>query len=77
MRVRKFDTLRGIAALIVVVSHYSNKTNIWDGILGNQAGQYGVMLFFILSGFLMSHLYMSKPFTLENSKKFIVARIAI
>ena len=40
------DGLRGIAALIVVISHYSNETGVSDGILGWGGGKIGVMLFF-------------------------------
>ncbi len=76
MEIRKLNTLRGIAILIVVVSHYSNATNLFGGILGHGAGQFGVMLFFILSGFLMSYLYMDKKFDRGELKKFLVARVA-
>jgi peptidoglycan/LPS O-acetylase OafA/YrhL len=76
MEIRKLNTLRGLAALIVVVSHYSNETGILRGWLGNGAGQIGVMLFFILSGFLMSYLYMDGEFDKENVRYFVIARIA-
>jgi peptidoglycan/LPS O-acetylase OafA/YrhL len=76
MEIRKLNTLRGIAALIVVVSHYFNETNLLNELLGFGAGQIGVMLFFILSGFLMSHLYMNKDFGQKEVGKFINARIA-
>ena len=76
MEIRKLNTLRGIAALIVVFSHYSNETDILHGVLGNGAGQFGVMLFFILSGFLMSYLYLNKKFDVENFRYYAVARIA-
>ncbi|MDD2661190.1 MAG: acyltransferase [Methylococcales bacterium] len=76
MEIRKLNMLRGIAALIVIVSHYSNKTNMLNGVLGYGAGQFGVMLFFILSGFLMSYLYMNKEVNKNNVKNFAVARIA-
>ena len=76
MEIRKLNTLPGIAALIVVVSHYSNETDILHGVLGNGAGQFGVMLFFILSGFLMSYLYLNKKLDVENVRYYAVARIA-
>ena len=76
MKIRKLNTLRGIAALIVVVSHYSNETNFLNGILGHGGGQLGVMIFFILSGFLMSYLYMNKEFNITEVKQFAFARIA-
>lgn len=70
------DGLRGIAALIVVVSHYSNETNLWNGLLGSGAGQSGVILFFILSGFLISKLHIEQEFSIENCGKYAIRRIA-
>jgi len=75
-QIRKLNSLRGLAALIVVLSHYSNVTNLLDGKLGHGAGQLGVMLFFLLSGFLMSHLYMDRDFSSFEVNNFIMARIA-
>lgn len=49
---------------------------MWGGYLGQGAGQLGVMLFFLLSAFLMAHLYFDSSPTVENIKKFAVARIA-
>ncbi len=74
--IRKLNTIRGIAALIVLVSHYSNDVKLFDGYLGNGSGQIGVMLFFILSGFLMAHLYINRPWNADQSKNFLVARVA-
>lgn len=74
-QIRKLNTLRGIAALIVFVTHFSDKTNWLNGVLGGPAGQYGVMLFFILSGFLMAHLYLDKAFNKQNVKSYAIARI--
>jgi peptidoglycan/LPS O-acetylase OafA/YrhL len=76
MEIRKLNTLRGLAALIVVVSHYSNMSNLLNGALGKGAGQFGVMIFFILSGFLMSYLYMGKPFARYTVYGYAVARVA-
>lgn len=76
MEIRKLNTLRGLAALIVFVTHFSDITNWLDGKLGGGAGAYGVMLFFLLSGFLMSYLYMSQEFTKAKIKQYLLARIA-
>jgi peptidoglycan/LPS O-acetylase OafA/YrhL len=76
MEIRKLNTLRGVAALIVVISHYSNETHILNGALGYGAGHFGVMIFFILSGFLMSYLYMGKKFNGNEVSKYAIARIA-
>jgi peptidoglycan/LPS O-acetylase OafA/YrhL len=54
------DGLRGVAALTVLVTHLSNQTRVFGAILGEGAGQLGVMLFFALSGFLMARLYIDQ-----------------
>lgn len=74
--IRRLNTLRGIAALIVVLSHYSNESMILGGLLGYGAGQFGVMLFFVLSGFLMTHLYGTRPLDAQSLGRFAVARVA-
>ena len=66
--------LRGAAAFIVFVSHCSN-WQMLPGALGNGFGQIGVMLFFILSGFLMGHLYLNKEFTAESIRLYLVSRV--
>lgn len=48
------DGLRGLAALMVMVSHMSGFGHFFDA---RGTGQNGVMLFFVLSGFLMAYLY--------------------
>lgn len=68
--------VRGLAALIVVVSHYSNETNVLGGILGWGGGQLGVMLFFLLAGFLMTHLHIGQAFTREAVGQYAIRRIA-
>lgn len=68
--------MRGVAALIVVVSHYSNASAgaFLEGRLGVGGGQVGVMLFFLISGFLMQYLYGSLPPTKDNVLKFAIRR---
>jgi len=39
-----------------VLSHISNRTHLLDGLFGGGAGEVGVMLFFVLSGFLIGRL---------------------
>lgn len=74
MEIRKLNTLRALAALIVFFTHFSDITNWLGGALGGGSGAYGVMLFFLLSGFLMSYLYLDKGFTKTNIKKYFLAR---
>ena len=76
MEIRKLNTLRGVAALIIVISHYSNHSNLWHKTLGFGAGQLGVMLFFLLSGFLMSYLYLGKAFNSREVYYYVLARFA-
>ncbi len=75
-RIETLDGLRGLAALIVVISHFSNATGFLGGALGHGAGQIGVMLFFVLSGFLMGHLYLDQEPTRQNMARFARNRIA-
>jgi peptidoglycan/LPS O-acetylase OafA/YrhL len=75
-RVPALDGLRGMAALMVVVSHVSNSTGLWGNLLGNGGGQVGVMIFFVLSGYLIGALYLGQPFTLANVWEYGVRRVA-
>ena len=75
MEIRRLNTLRAIAALIVLVGHYSNRAQLWDAVLGTRAPQLGVMLFFLLSAFLMSTLYMGREPTGAALRKYTFARI--
>lgn len=74
MEIRKLNTLRGLAALIVFVTHFSDITGWLGGVLGGGSGAYGVMLFFLLSGFLMSYLYFEKEFNRVNVGRYFSAR---
>jgi peptidoglycan/LPS O-acetylase OafA/YrhL len=65
-----------MAAIIVVVSHYSKETGLWSDRLGWRVGELGVMLFFLLSGFLMAHLYLNIPPTPQSIRAFAAARVA-
>ena len=69
------DGLRGMAAYMVVVSHVSNVTGLWGGLLGNGGGQVGVMIFFVLSGYLISALYLDQPFTPANVWDYAARRV--
>lgn len=73
---RRLNAIRGLAALIVVVSHYSNASGLWAGRLGSGAGQLGVMLFFLLSAFLMAYLYLPQTCTASAMRRYAVARMA-
>ena len=74
MEIRRLNTLRAMAALMVLAGHYSNHSKLWDAILGQRAPQLGVMLFFLLSSFLMSVLYMHRDPTPKTLKNYAWAR---
>lgn len=74
--IHALNSLRGAAALIVVLAHYSKSSMLFGGLTGRGAGQLGVMLFFLISGFLMAHLYLEDPFNKKEIKKYISARFA-
>lgn len=75
--VPEFTGLRGIAALMVFAQHAA-----FDGLLpeilstDKEYGGSALMMFFVLSGFLMAQLYLKLNFTRENIKKYLVARTA-
>lgn len=50
------DELRGVAVLVVFVSHAANDGYL-PAVFGGGSGQMGVQLFFVLSGYLMARLY--------------------
>ncbi|WNG50387.1 acyltransferase [Archangium minus] len=76
-RLLELDALRGIAALIVVLFHY---TTHYDRVYGHSAplcvqvpfGKYGVQLFFAISGFV---ILMSLE-RIERARDFLLGRVA-
>lgn len=64
--IKPLHGLRGVAALTVVLGHY----------LDGGAAALGVVLFFVLSGFLIGKLYIEKDFTTTNVLRYAVARFA-
>ena len=74
-RMPGLDGVRGIACLTVVISHSAN-VGFLPSILGKGAGQFGVMLFFALSGFLMAALYAKRELSQTEAVKYVIARLA-
>lgn len=64
--IKPLHGLRGVAALTVVIGHF----------IPGGAAALGVVLFFILSGFLIGKLYIEQSFTGENVWRYLVARFA-
>ena len=69
-RFQELDALRGIAALIVVLFHFTMDREAAN--LGFKIGITGVDLFFIISGFV---IYMSLT-KVKTSKDFIINRVS-
>ena len=74
-RVATLDGARWLAAMIVVISHAAN-AELLPAILGHGFGQTGVVLFFLISGYLLSDLYLRKPFSIKTVKSYAVRRLA-
>ena len=76
---RHLTGLRGVAAASVILYH-ANVNIVGDFRVTFLAtppnGQYAVMIFFMLSGFLMGKLYLGDPPTFENERllKYATAR---
>jgi len=67
--------IRGIAALMVVFSHFRNHDfPVWFHY--PRVGGFSVMLFFALSGFLMGYLYSVKRFNSDQIIRYAVSRFS-
>lgn len=73
-KIDQLTGLRAIAIIIVFISHAAN-TGLIPAVFGKGFGQLGVMIFFVLSGFLMGYLYLSRDFDRNNVTNYIAARI--
>ena len=71
---KPLTSIRGLAAIWVVFFHYNRTFEL------SQMGYLGVDLFFILSGFIISYVYMDKFSSSElvskNIKRFLALRLA-
>lgn len=70
----QLDGLRAFAALLVVFSHTSSVG--LPMIFPALAGIFGVLLFFMLSGFLMGYLYLHKPADIPAIAHYVAARVS-
>ncbi|HDL7423696.1 TPA: acyltransferase [Yersinia enterocolitica] len=62
---------RAIAFLMVLMLH---RTPTWDLFYIFQHGNYGVLLFFIISGFIITFLHLNGK--IESTRKFLIKRFA-
>lgn len=74
-RLNQLDGLRGIAAVIVVISHCAN-AGLLPSFLGRGFGQMGVTLFYALSAFLLGRLYLQSEFNAHSLKRYTVSRVS-
>lgn len=65
-RISSFDSLRGIAILSVIIHHsyFMDNPNQFHQLL-KSAGRYGVQLFFIISGIMVTHSWYKKEINLK------------
>lgn len=90
MRNNKIDLLRGISILLVLIHHFNIPYKLYDTFLGVQIfgeslnnliarnGNYGVTMFFVISGFLITQHTLQRSGSLRHIrvKDFYVRRIA-
>lgn len=90
MRNYKIDILRGISILLVLIHHFNIPYKLHDTFLGilvfgenlstlvARNGNYGVTMFFVISGFLITRNTLKREGSLEkiDLKKFYIHRIA-
>jgi peptidoglycan/LPS O-acetylase OafA/YrhL len=60
------DGLRGAAALLVLCAHLK--------LFGPVVGQLGVMIFFVLSGYLLGYIYLNRPCDGQTVWKYLIRR---
>ena len=90
MRNYKIDILRGVSILLVLIHHFNIPYKLYDTFLGipiageslstliARNGNYGVTMFFVISGFLITQHTLQRSGSLAqiNLKDFYIRRIA-
>ena len=71
---RPLDGIRGLACMLVIIAHITQTLKLDYVEKIYDFGSMGVVLFFVLSGFLMSALYSEKQFSLDSAGKYSIAR---
>ncbi|MCT4579817.1 MAG: acyltransferase [Flavobacteriales bacterium] len=77
------DFLRGVAALLVAFFHFTHHQSIHGTLLSEDDwiykighfGQYGVHLFFVISGFVIPYSMVKHNYTIPKIGKFLLKRI--
>ena len=73
MHIKSLDGLRGVAAYMVVFGHFASEHD-WPFFA--HAGRLGVMIFFVLSGYLMGQIYLANKPTIESIRTYFTNRFA-
>jgi len=68
--------LRGLAALLVVLTHISFKDHQYSlGVFDFNIGIFGVDIFFVISGFIMYFVSINKPSGFHTVRSFLLHRV--
>jgi peptidoglycan/LPS O-acetylase OafA/YrhL len=71
----QLDNLRGIAVLLVIISHWFDKEHFINLYLDN--GAIGVTIFFVLSGFLITGILLRSKLRIEQGNETIAKSISV
>src|SRR5258708_1706141 len=74
-RLGNVDPIRGIAALSVVIFHFSNILSAGAVRTVASLGTLGVPIFFVISGFVISYSLSRDDYAIENYPRFLLKRI--
>jgi peptidoglycan/LPS O-acetylase OafA/YrhL len=75
--IRALTGLRGLAAVWVLAAHFFSAYGVESWIAGS--GQFGVFLFFVLSGFILGYVHdcdFNRPFGFSTTLRFLGLRLA-
>lgn len=79
MRIYNIDFLRGLAALMVLLVHASSSTLPWieESPLHEvfMFGKYGVQIFFVISGYIITYSLFHSNYSIRNIFKFLGKRL--
>jgi peptidoglycan/LPS O-acetylase OafA/YrhL len=78
MHIHTLDLLRGIAALMVVIVHFAGTGFLGESWIAKVSGygQHGVMIFFVISGFIIPYALSKKNYLRKDFQEFMIRRLA-
>ncbi|WP_219212843.1 acyltransferase family protein [Variovorax boronicumulans] len=74
-RLQHLDAIRGLAALSVCLCHFKHAFAPAVATLFSPLGDYGVFVFFVLSGFIIPRVLRKEGYRLANAGRFLLKRI--